>query len=463
MRRAPRPIHPAKVMAIFWLLVYAIFLLAPIVQRPAISFAGFAFVLAMLLCFCGAGFAASQGMARSRIRPAVVHVSNGQPNRPLQLSQRSRRTALILLIIGVSGAAMGAAAKLSAADLYSLAGLAALRSERAQQLLDAEAISSGWLGAVSFLTYPAGFAGLVHGLVDFERHDKATRLLALAFVPMAFLLSVISGGRSTVLVIIVFVGLAVHIRRCRQLPGLPRWRPLRWMVLALVLAFAAYSTVIWQVRSDLSALTLDSSLEHAATVWGVTPTPGLDSFAEAVGDPSLVQSVMSTVFYFTQSLAIVEKVISMPDPPIMLGAYHIDIVAAMLRAMPGGRDFLGSGNARLLDADIYGFFTGAWGALVIDCGWAGAFPAAVIWGWFAGRHYRRVRADIYSRYVGMYVFWTYSCLISFVSPPFGFSNSAITFVWFLIQLKRESPLHHRGAALTPEAARRGDASPRPAS
>ena len=31
-----------------------------------------------------------------------------------------------------------------------------------------------------------------------------------------------------------------------------------------------------------------------------------------------------------------------------------------------------------------------------------------------------------------YVFWSYAVLISFVSPPFGFSNSFITFVWFVL-------------------------------
>ncbi|MBS0307500.1 MAG: hypothetical protein JSS58_00885 [Proteobacteria bacterium] len=140
---------------------------------------------------------------------------------------------------------------------------------------------------------------------------------------------------------------------------------------------------------------------------------------------------MNTVFYFTQSLSILERILAMNDVPTLLGGYHIDLVAAFMRTSPESADFLGRGYAALLNENIYGFFAGAWGGLYIDFGLFGSVLGTMLWGWFAGRSYRTACRDVHSDRVILYIFWLYSILIGFVSPPFGFSNSAMIFFWFV--------------------------------
>ncbi|WP_156812369.1 hypothetical protein [Legionella tunisiensis] len=121
----------------------------------------------------------------------------------------------------------------------------------------------------------------------------------------------------------------------------------------------------------------------------------------------------------------------MNDIKFLYGGYHIDILAAALRAASEGDEFLRPGYQILLTANIYGFFTGAWGALFIDLGYF-SFLAAVIWGVVAGRSWRNFHRNPNLLTALSYVFWSYSILISFVSPPFGFSNSFVIYLWFVL-------------------------------
>ena len=166
-----------------------------------------------------------------------------------------------------------------------------------------------------------------------------------------------------------------------------------------------------------------------------------------MGGPSVTQSIMSTIFYFTQSLSVIERILAMSESPVLLGGYHIDIAAAAMRAFPASADFLSEGYSDLLDANVYGFFTSAWGALFIDFGLFGAAFGAMLWGWLAGRSFREARSDADGRATVMYVFWMYSILISLVSPPLGVANSAMTLFWFVVycwigdRLAWRMPLH----------------------
>jgi hypothetical protein len=256
-------------------------------------------------------------------------------------------------------------------------------------------------------------------------------MLALLYQPIVFMHSIAAGGRSPILVLIIFVGLAIYLRRWYGQSAIPRSRPLRLLVLGLVAAFFVYSSVIWLVRSELADMNTDAFLAHADDTWGVTPSRSLSAAAELLGAPNLVQSVMSSIFYFTGALSNTERILALNTSPLLLGGYQVDLVAAAMRVIPGGNEFLARGYDTLLEADIYGYFAGAWGSLYIDFGFPGSVLAAVLWGVLAGRSQLALRRSPQGDGAALYSYWIYSVLISFVSPPLGFSNSALTLAWVL--------------------------------
>lgn len=418
----------------FWVLLHLAYLVAPIDQRPRVSLGGLMFHLLFLGTF------ASAALLGSTARVGDIH--RQASSAPASLVFRDRRLIGVLALIGCIGALMSVADKISSAPAMLLADAASLRNERAQQLAGAETVESGGTSALAFLLYPAGYIAVFVGLLRYEQLATVQRTLTLAFIPLAFVQSVAAGGRSGIMVMLLMMGIAAYLRNRRRLPGWPRARGLRWLVRALLVFFVLYSSAIWVVRSEVSSVAGDLFLEHAETHWGVTAAPALKAFAEAIGAPGLVQSVLSTVFYFTQSLSITERMLDMPTVPTLLGGYHIDLAAAFLRALPEGRQFLGAGYDALLDANVYGFFTGAWSALYIDFGAPGAWLFTLAWGWFAGWSFQSLRRRGDDVSAALYGFALYSTLISFVSPPFGFSNSAMTFTWFLVfaALSRSRPL-----------------------
>lgn len=411
-------IHPAGVMVSFWAVLYTVHALAPFEQRPPISVGGLLFVGSMISLFAVGSLLASSLRVRPHARASGMNAASAY------------RRALPFLLVGVVGGLLSIYAKIADLDLLDLAGAAALRSERAVELMDAERLSSGVLAGLAFLTYPAGFVGVVLAVSRYEWQSKPVRVLAMTYFPIVFLHSVVAGGRGTILVLLIFLGLAVYLRRNHRLPWLPRSSTLRLLLGVLTLAFVGYSMIIWQVRSALTNLSPDAFFVHAESSWEVTPHAWLLQAGEALGSPNLAQTVMSTVFYFTQCLAVIERVLAMPELPLLLGGYQIDLVAAAMRAVPAGAEHLGQGNAQLLGANVYGFFTAAWGSLLIDFGLPGSVALTLLWGWLCGRAYANARKDATGSWDTLYVYSIYSVLISFISPPLGFANSAVTLFWF---------------------------------
>lgn len=415
-------LHPAWLMLGFWTFLYVIYFLAPINQTPPISTAGTAFVISHILVFC-VGTVLGAGGVGVGLRRKV----------PTFSPPSSRVLGIInaFLLIGITGACLIILEKILTLDLFSLYESAALRTERAQQLLHAMPLSSTALSGIGFLTYPAGFVAIVLTLVLYESLPRTTRALSGLYVLAIFILSIATGGRSAIFVTMLFLGLALYIRNRRGLSTIPRSRLIKILFLLLLACFIGYSTLIWQTRAELSGQSVDEFLRHVDEDWGVTPTESLESLVLALGQPNLMRNVISSIFYFTQSVSVIERILGMPEVPVLLGAYHIDLVAAAVRAFSDSPDFLVQGYAALLESNVYGFFTSAWGALYIDFGFLGSYMAALLWGMFAGLAHRHARKTINPDGNTQYVFWMYSILISFISPPFGFSNSAVIFFWFL--------------------------------
>lgn len=409
----------------FWMFLYACYLIAPINQTPSPSFTGVVFVVSQIFIFCIGAVLATGGLGeRLPVKPFPLKICASSLNVSKQIN--------IFSLIGIIGALLSLFDKILRLDSVNLHEIAVLRSERAHNLLNATPASISVLSAIGFLTYPAGFLALVLTLVFYESLSRAPRFLSVFYFVSIIFLNLASGGRSMIFVAILFLGIASYIRGCRGLNAIPKSHQVRIFLLLVLVGFISYSTLIWQIRSESSNLSVSAFLNHAEVKWGVTPTENLTSLALLLQQPSLTQSVLSSIFYFTQSISIIENILGMSEVPLMLGTYHIDLFAAAVRVFCDNQDGLAQGYAALLKNNVYGFFSSAWGALYIDFGFFGSYIATFFWGLFAGLAHRHARRNIYSDGFILYVFWMYSILISFVSPPFGFSNSAVTFFWFVV-------------------------------
>ncbi|MBS0308926.1 MAG: hypothetical protein JSS58_08135, partial [Proteobacteria bacterium] len=261
-----KPLHPALMMVYFWAGMYALYLLAPIVQTPTVSLQGFGFVVMLVALF---GVAAGIGASHS-LRQNLGHVQE----RPLETP--AFRLLNLLLVIGIVGGVASICAKVNALQELSLAGFVALRNERANELIATTQQTHAVLSALGFLCYPAGFVAVVIMIARYEQTRMFSRGLTMMFFVVVFVLSIAFGGRSMIFVLILFVALGAYLRRCRGLAMIPRSKSLRRMLIGLVLLFVAYSAVIWQVRASLNNMDIADSLQYAERVWGVKPSPSLE-------------------------------------------------------------------------------------------------------------------------------------------------------------------------------------------
>lgn len=420
-----KPIHPAFIMILFWGIILFVYFLGPINLTPGISLLSGVFLLTHIVLFvAGSVFAV---ILFNKKQHVISHREGS--------SLFDARPAIIdtLLLIGVMGCLFSIYNSIPKIGPATLLSIAKLRSLKAQSLLHGGEVHSGFLSIIAFLTYPAGFVGLVAGVLQYQRISQFTRILLYLFVGTIFGVAIFAGGRSPILLLVLFIGISCYTRTALNKPWMPRSKTLRLSVAIFLLAFIAYSCVIWTVRAaEIPGANTETNLQHAADVWGATPRPYLLQGSAWLNRPGLAYSVLGPVFYLTQSISVTEKILNAAViPPALYGSYHIDVMAAVLRLFPEGTSWLKENYELLLNADIYGYFAGAWGALFLDYGYF-SLLAAMLWGLLAGLSWVNLKREPCVLTAIFYVFWIYSIMISFVSPPFGFSNSFMVFVWFLV-------------------------------
>ena len=436
----PRTRHWAIVSPWFLLLAVsiggtALALIGPVAQLPSISWSG-----AGLQAFCLVVFWFAYSVGK-RISPRV-------PTRSPSGLEPAHEWITVLLLVGIVGAALQVATKLDVLDGLDLSSIFALRNQRAMQLASAERPASAGWAAVGFLTYPAGVVGLCAIFRWYERMYVGRVALAAAFGASLMLMTLLMGGRGPLISCAVLLAGVAVLRVIDGLPVFPRSRALRWSAVLAVMGILGYSTIIWTVRSDAVQLDAEQFLVHAESAWGMTVRSGFRDAVEPILGIDGVRALAVTSFYISQSTAILERIIAAPASAPMLGMYEADVVAATYRVMAGAdAKLLVDGNQRLLDANIYGFFSGAWGGLVIDFGYTGAMAAITAWGWMAGRAWGVALRAPGAPAALMLAFWLAASIWSFATPPLGFSNAAVIFAWFIVfaVFARPSPNRQKSA------------------
>jgi len=71
------------------------------------------------------------------------------------------------------------------------------------------------------------------------------------------------------------------------------------------------------------------------------------------------------------------------------GSYQFYLAAALLERVYPSMNVDTTMVAQLRAANVYGWFSTAWGGMYLDFGWAGAVVGALMCGWLTGQVYRR--------------------------------------------------------------------------
>ncbi|WP_019215957.1 O-antigen polymerase [Legionella tunisiensis] len=283
-----RLIHPAVLMMSFWMLIFLVYFLAPVILTPAISFSGVMFLIAHILLFVlGSIFYTYLLPSKSKSHHSTADY---------YISKRLQRRINTVLFISIMGGLVSIYSKFSELTEFSLASIYGLRLLRAQSLLYMEEVHSSFASAGAFLCYPAGFVGLVSGILCYENVSRITKLLMIGFVFTILGIAIFAGGRSPILVLLLFTGVAFYTRRYLGKSLLPKSLFIRCGIVVLSIAFVAYSSILWTVRSAKTGLDTTAFMNHAARVWGVQPTDDLIKISKSLNKPQLPQAVVSSVF-----------------------------------------------------------------------------------------------------------------------------------------------------------------------
>ena len=189
MNGAKNPIHPAWVMGLFWSFIFLVYVYGPVTLTPALSFEGALFQLTHIVLFITGTLIAS-----------FLFIPGSAA---LFVEERSTYPFIgLMLFIGVMGGLLSLYNNLMVVHGIHLSSAAAYRTMKAQSLLHGGEVHSGLLSMLAFFIYPAGFVGLVAGLLHYERLSRVTRVFMFLFVCTIFCVSILAGGRSPILLLL---------------------------------------------------------------------------------------------------------------------------------------------------------------------------------------------------------------------------------------------------------------------
>jgi oligosaccharide repeat unit polymerase len=149
---------------------------------------------------------------------------------------------------------------------------------------------------------------------------------------------------------------------------------------------------------DYSALESRFETTYDATIAPIAPIAytakiPVESSSPADGSPSLSERMaLHTVlytYYVSHELPILDRTVAY-DGPLgpYYGAYQFYLAAAFVERVVPAWNIDAVMIPQLKAANVYGWFSTAWGGMYLDFGLVGALIAVLICGWLAGHVYR---------------------------------------------------------------------------
>lgn len=431
-------LHPAALMLLVWTLCVAAFLILPFrLEGRIVTLYGFMIMGLFIATFCAGALAAS--------RP--------QPQRPLQpgVTIDFRMTDRILITAAVI-AGLASILDIQGHNVLDLAEAYQARSDRAGALLAGSQSESTIWFQIAFLTYPAGYVYLMRE-IGFRPKPVLWRVGAFGLLPVV-LTSLAMGGRAPLFYAFLMLILGYLLRK-RVFPELgrtraPRQAPARARAFRLgpaskagiglvgVLA-AIYFVQVFFARADVVG-GVEAMFGVAELGWGVSFNGHMSGLYYALLGADGTYLVFIFAWYAVQGLVMSNIIFTQYDGPMMLGAYGVDLISALVRRING--EFIADGFGVLLDMNTYGFLPSAFGSLYVDFKFFGLIPC-VIWGWLAGKVYGEIKLARDPRWLLLGPFVMLGIVFSLINTPIGFSNGLVTHLWlvaaFVTARLRRSP------------------------
>jgi hypothetical protein len=422
---------PIRLLIFVWLGAVLLYLVGPIryeqVPRPST----WLFVVACLFSFGIGSFAASRSLAT---RAAVIRQHPAQYHR---IDQIVRATALI----GLFGALCIVIDKVVLSGLDFSQGVGAVRSERAEAVAAGAVVElrRSPLLYLGYLTFSFSVASFVLYLLNGDSLRRSTVCLAFMGLASIFAYSYLYGGRSPLALVVGLAAGAIAVRLLTRQAALPRGRMGVGLFALFLVLTVAYSEAILSERlvaggvADLSDLETRFETSYDATVVGisgsdsptasptaqtttaspaspsapigsvVTASPAVSTTAAPLPAPStppvsqqtsryeqlMVQAIVN-VNYLTHELPMLDRTLAYEGPlGPYYGAHQFYLGAALVQRLFPGWNVDVLMVPQLKSANVYGWYSTAWGGMYLDFGVIGALVGILVCGWLAGRVYRR--------------------------------------------------------------------------
>jgi len=351
----------------------------------------------------------------------------------------------VAAFLGLFGAICIAFDKLVLSGLDFSQGVTAVRFARA------DAVDQGTAGNLrrspllylGYMTFAFSVAAYLIYLLKGESLRRSTMWVAFVGLSSIFLYSYVSGGRSPLGLVIGMAGGAILVRMLSRQSALPAGRTGRVLFAVFLIVTAAYSNWIVSERFVATSATSYAVLEKrfqdvydasippltassapptatapapvatpiptvvapviaSSAPPGATPVPtvvaAVPSATQEPPRPSLgeqirMQAIINS-YYATHEIPMLDRTLSYTgELGPYYGAYEFYLLAAFAQRLTPWWSVDAVMLPQLKAANVYGWFSTAWGGMYLDFGAGGALVAALICGWLAGIVYRRALVD----------------------------------------------------------------------
>jgi hypothetical protein len=391
---------PARLLLVVWAAAIALFALGPIRYDEAPRLSTWVFVVACLLAFCIGSWIAGRS-SRSAIKEQIAP--------PIDTARWLDRIVRATALIGLFGALCIAVDKVLLSGLDFSGGVTAVRFARAA------AVDAGTAGElrrspllyVGYFTFSFSVASYLLYILKGEILRRSTVLLAFMALASIFSYSYLYGGRSPLgLVLGMAVG-AIAVRLLSRQSALPKGTLGRILFVAFLALTVVYNNWILAQRfvatgagnySDLEQrfeTTYDAHIELPAGLASSPPSPSATTIPATAGgqrpstsDQALMQFAIN-YYYATHELPMLDRTLTYEGPlGPYYGAYQFYLASVLVGHLtPWTLD--ATMLPQLKSANVYGWFSTAWGGMYLDFGVFGALVGITLCGWLAGLVYRR--------------------------------------------------------------------------
>ncbi|HHF7346220.1 TPA: hypothetical protein ACPSKB_002655 [Legionella feeleii] len=416
-------IRPSYFLYLIWLILLVVFYIQPIEYLKPVGFGVWGFILGGLLVF-------TLGEQSARFFPvrqeAAVAVS----------TQHLNRVVLFSSLLGLLGILCLTYDKLVLSGLDYSHGLAFIRELRVQQLdKGVDVHRSFWL----YLGYPFfsfSYPALMLLVINAAEIKPSVARFAQLSASSPIIYALLYGGRMPIFILFFLLLTCCFIRKFHGKTFFPREHALLAKLLMLGICFALYSNhVLVERRQNSNQTSYNDFMNFVVQEsWGAAPKQWITTLIEDdIVSKDTAMTLMTNSMYLTNGVVSLSKIIDNHKKYTPYwGTYQVGILSPLLRVFYANNTVLSTMKENMVDTNIYGFYTTAWGAWFLDFGLIGAILFIAVWGYVSGTSakYARDPARLGSQLILAYCYT--SIVVSIFNGPLGVSNSFLIFVSLVV-------------------------------